>query len=254
VSAPPTTELQLGGRRVEILDLPGDLDLRPLILLHEGLGSIDLWRGFHSELQRATERRVIAYSRYGHGCSASPPVPRTPAFFHDEALRILPMLCEQLGVLEPVLVGHSDGGSIAVIHAAHHAVSALVLLAPHVFVEAKTVEAIRRTRDTYLQGRLRERMARYHADPDAAFWGWCNVWLDPAFLAWNLEAELARVRAPALLIQGAEDPYGTLEQLDRIEAHLPGSRRLVLPGGHSPHLEHGRDVVEAVTEFLRRAC
>jgi pimeloyl-ACP methyl ester carboxylesterase len=251
VSAPPTSELELGGRRVEILDLPGDVELRPLLLLHEGLGSVDLWRGFHTDLQRATKRRVIAYSRYGHGRSAPPPVPRTPAFFHDEALRVLPLLCQQLRVLEPALVGHSDGGSIALIHAAHHSVSALVLLAPHVFVEAITVDAIRQTRETYLRGPLRERMARHHRDPDAAFWGWCDVWLDPAFLAWNLEAELAQVSAPTLLIQGAEDPYGTLEQLDRIEAHLPAARRLVLPGGHSPHLEHRREVVEAVTGFLR---
>lgn len=250
MSAPGPAEVQIGGRRLEILDLPGDRERPPLILLHEGLGSMDLWRSFPADLHRALPRRLVAFSRYGHGRSAPPAEPRTPAFFHDEALRVLPELREQLGLAEPVLVGHSDGASIAVIHAAHHPVRGLVLLAPHVFVERITVDAIRETRQAYVDGALRQRMARHHDDPDAAFWGWCNVWLDPAFAAWNLEAEAARVTAPALVIQGADDPYGTLEQLDRIEARLPTIRRLVVPGGHSPHLEHGPEVIGAITEFV----
>ena len=134
----------------------------------------------------------------------------------------------------PILVGHSDGASIALIHAAHRPVSALVLLAPHVFVEEITVSAIRETREAFLGGALRERMAGRHADPDAAFWGWCDVWLDPEFRDWNLEQEAARVSAPTLLIQGADDPYGTLEQIDRIQACAAGPvERLVLPGGHA---------------------
>ena len=248
--APATAEVQVGGRPLEILDLPGDRDQPPLILLHEGLGSIDLWRSFPADLTGASLRRLVAFSRHGHGRSAPPAEPRTPAFFHDEALRILPELREQLGLADPVLVGHSDGASIALIHAAHHPVRGLVLLAPHVFVERITVDAIRETREAYVDGAMRRRMARHHDDPDAAFWGWCNVWLDPAFAAWNLDGEVARVTAPALLIQGADDPYGTLEQLDRIEARLPTARRLVLPGGHSPHLEHGPEVVAAIVKFL----
>jgi pimeloyl-ACP methyl ester carboxylesterase len=250
VSAPASAEVQIGGRRLEVLDLPGDREQPPLILLHEGLGSIDLWRSFPADLHRALPRRLVAFSRHGHGRSAPPGEPRTPAFFHDEALRVLPELRVQLGLSEPVLVGHSDGGSIALIHAAHHPVRGLVLLAPHVFVEPTTVDAIRETRQAYVDGALRRRMARHHDDPDAAFWGWCNVWLDPAFAAWNLEAEVARVTAPALVIQGADDPYGTLEQLERIEARVPTTRRLVPAGGHSPHLEHGPEVIAAITEFV----
>ena len=250
MSAPATTEVQIGGRRLEILDLPGDRDQPPLILLHEGLGSIDLWRRFPADLHRALPGRLVAFSRHGHGRSAPPAEPRTPAFFHDEALRVLPELREQLGLAEPVLIGHSDGASIALIHAAHHPVRGLVLLAPHVFVERITVDAIRETRRAYVDGALRRRMARHHDDPDSAFWGWCNVWLDPAFAAWNLEAEVARVTTPALVIQGADDPYGTLAQLDRIEARLPMARRLVLRGGHSPHLDHGPEVVAAIAEFV----
>jgi pimeloyl-ACP methyl ester carboxylesterase len=243
--------VEIGGRRIEILDLPGTSSAAPLVLLHEGLGSVGLWREFPAQLQAATGRRLIAFSRHGHGRSAPPPRPRTPAFFHEEALEVLPELLAALEVSDPVLVGHSDGASIALIHAAHHPVSALVLLAPHVFVEDICVTAIRGTRDTFVGGELRGRMARHHTDPDAAFWGWCDVWLDPAFLQWSLEDEACRLQAPTLLIQGAEDPYGTLAQIDRIEARAHGPvRRLVLPGGHSPHLEHGPRVAGAVAAFL----
>ena len=243
--------VEISGLPLETLDLPGAHDRPALVLLHEGLGSVGLWRGLPEELGRATGRRTIAFSRFGHGRSAPPPKPRTPAFFHEEALEVLPQLLTELEVERPVLLGHSDGASIALIHAANHPVSALVLLAPHVFVEDITVQAIRGTRTEYTSGRLRDRMARHHDDPDAAFWGWCDVWLDPAFREWTLEAETALVSVPTLVIQGAEDPYGSLEQLDRIEAQAPAAvQRLVLPGGHSPHLDHPQDVVRAVADFL----
>jgi pimeloyl-ACP methyl ester carboxylesterase len=243
--------VELGGLHLETLDLPGAPDEPPLVMLHEGLGSVGLWRGLPADLNRATGRRTIAFSRFGHGRSAPPPAPRTPAFFHEEALEVLPGLLALLEVAAPVLVGHSDGASIALIHAAHHPVSALVLLAPHVFVEEVTVSSIRGTRLEFLSGRLRDRMARHHDDPDSAFWGWCDVWLDPAFLSWTLEEEAGRLTVPTLLIQGADDPYGSLTQLDRIEARAHGAvQRLVLPGGHSPHLEHRERVVEAVAAFL----
>ncbi len=246
-----TAHVEVGGLPLELLDLPGTTPAAPLILLHEGLGSVRLWRDFPAQLQAATGRRLIAFSRYGHGRSAPPPQPRTPAFFHSEALQVLPELLWALDVTEPVLIGHSDGASIGLIHAAHHPVAALALLAPHVFVEEICVNAIRGTREAFERGGLRERMARHHDDPDAAFWGWCGVWLDPAFEAWNLEDEAGRLTAPTLLIQGAEDPYGTLAQLDRIEARARGPvQRLVLPGGHSPQLEHGPEVARAVAAFL----
>jgi pimeloyl-ACP methyl ester carboxylesterase len=240
---------RVGGRALELIDLPGAAPA--LVLLHEGLGSVGLWRGFPSRLHELTGRRVIAFSRFGHGRSAAPPEPRTPAFFHYEALEVLPEVLEQLDAPAPVLVGHSDGGSIALIHAAHHPVSALVLIAPHVFVEEVTVREIARTREQYLDGGLRARMARHHDDPDAAFWGWCDVWLDPAFKTWNLEAEAARVSVRTLLIQGADDPYGSLEQIERIQARVQGPvERLVLSGGHSPQLEHEAEVVRAIARFL----
>jgi pimeloyl-ACP methyl ester carboxylesterase len=245
-------QVAVGGRALEVLDLPGSSDRTPLVMLHEGLGSVGLWRAFPSALQERTGRRVIAFSRYGHGRSAPPPRPRTPAFFHEEALEVLPTVMNELGVDVPVLVGHSDGASIALIYASHEPVAGLALLAPHVFVETITVNAIRQTREQYLGGGLRERMTSHHDDPDAAFWGWCDVWLDPEFLAWDLAPEVSQVSAPTLLIQGAEDPYGTLEQLDRIEAGVRGSvQRLVVPGGHSPHLEQPEPVAQAIDDFVR---
>jgi pimeloyl-ACP methyl ester carboxylesterase len=251
MSAVTAIEATVGGRRTEAVELAGDPGRPALVLLHEGLGSVGLWRGFPRALADATGRRVIAFSRFGHGRSAPPPRPRTPAFFHEEALEVLPELLRVLDAPEPVLVGHSDGASIALVHAAHHPVAGVVLLAPHVVVEDITLAAIRRTREAFLGEGLRERMARHHDDPDAAFWGWCDVWLDPAFPAWSIEEEAARLRAPALLVQGADDPYGTLDQLDRIEARAPGRvERLVVPGGHSPHLEAEDAVVARIAQFV----
>jgi pimeloyl-ACP methyl ester carboxylesterase len=238
------------GLTVEVADIAGDRGRRALVLLHEGLGSVGLWRGFPQDLHEATSRRVLAFSRFGHGSSDPPRRARTPAFFHDEALGVLPALLAQLDAPEPLLVGHSDGASIALIHAGRHPVSGLALLAPHVVVEDVTVEAIRVTRREFEEGELRARMARHHDDPDAAFRGWCDVWLDPAFRAWSLEADAKAVAAPMLLIQGADDPYGSLDQLDRIEACVRGPvARLVVPGGHSPHLEQPEAVVAAIAEF-----
>jgi pimeloyl-ACP methyl ester carboxylesterase len=238
------------GLRVEVADRPGDVGRRALVLLHEGLGSVGLWREFPEALRDATGRRVIAFSRFGHGRSDPPRAPRTPAFFHEEALEVLPALLAELDAPEPLLVGHSDGASIALVNAGAHRVAGLVLLAPHVVVEDVTVAAIRETRRQFEDGALRERMARHHDDPEAAFHGWCDVWLDPAFRDWSLEADAEAVDAPILLIQGADDPYGTLDQLDRIEARVRGSvQRLVIPGGHSPHLDEPEAVVAAVAAF-----
>jgi pimeloyl-ACP methyl ester carboxylesterase len=242
----------VGGRRTEVVELAGSEAEPPLVLLHEGLGSARRWRAFPAELHAATGRRVIAFSRHGHGRSEPPPQPRTPAFFHEEALETLPALLAALGAERPVLVGHSDGGSIALVHAGRHPVSGLALLAPHVVVEEVTVEAIRATRGEFEQGELRARMARHHDDPDAAFYGWCDVWLDPAFRTWSLEADAEAVSVPTLLIQGADDPYGSLDQLDRIEARVRGPvTRLVVPGGHSPHLEAPATVLAAIADFVR---
>ncbi|MGA9859666.1 MAG: alpha/beta hydrolase [Solirubrobacteraceae bacterium] len=236
---------------VEILDLPGDEASPALVLLHEGLGSVGLWRTFPSDLRHATGRRVIAFSRFGHGSSAPPPRPRTRAFFDEEAGTVLPELLDRLDAGTPMLVGHSDGASIALVHAASHPVAGLVLMAPHVFVEEQTLTGIRATRAAYAGGELRARIARHHDNPDAAFSGWCDVWLDPSFTDWTLDAEIERLEAPALLIQGRDDPYGSLEQIDRIWRRTGGpATRLVLPGGHSPHLEQPERVLAAIAEFV----
>jgi pimeloyl-ACP methyl ester carboxylesterase len=240
------------GLHVEVADLPGDLTRRAIVLLHEGLGSVGLWRGFPRALHEATGRRVVAFSRFGHGRSDPPRAPRTPAFFHEEANDVLPVLLAALDAPEPVLVGHSDGASIALVHAARHAVSGLALLAPHVFLEETMVPPIRDTRREFEEGELRARMARHHDDPDAAFYGWCDVWLHPAMRDWSLEPDAAAVSAPILLIQGADDHYASLEHLDRIETCVRGPvTRLVVPGGHSPHLEQADAVVEAIAAFAR---
>jgi pimeloyl-ACP methyl ester carboxylesterase len=240
------------GLEVEVAELPGDRDRRAMVLLHEGLGSVGLWRDFPRALHEATGRRVVAFSRFGHGRSDPPRAPRTPAFFHEEADDVLPALLDLIEAPEPLLVGHSDGASIALVHAAHHPVTGLALLAPHVVLDKSMVPPIRETRREFEDGALRRRMARHHDDPDAAFYGWCDVWLDPAMRDWSLEPEAAEVSAPTLLIQGADDEYAGLEQLDRIEARVRGPvSRLVVPGGHSPHLEQPAAVVEAIAAFAQ---
>lgn len=250
-STSETAPVTVAGRTVETLQIPGDEHRAAIVLLHEGLGSVGLWREFPQALSRTTGRRVVAFSRFGHGRSEVSPWPRdVTGFHHREADTMLPELLSELDLSEPLLVGHSDGASIALIYAGRRPVAGLVLLAPHAFVEPLTLESIRQTRDEYRDGQLRDRMARHHDDVDAAFWGWCDMWLDPAFAEWNLESDAARVTAPTLLIQGSDDPYGTLDQLDRIEARLRGPfTRVVVGGGHSPHLESRDDVLGAVTEF-----
>jgi pimeloyl-ACP methyl ester carboxylesterase len=244
------SDLSVGDRRLEVRQLDGDRARRPLVLLHEGLGSIGLWRGFPDALAERTGRRVIVYSRYGHGRSERPVQSRTPKFFHEEARVVLPALLSELGASEPILVGHSDGGSIALIHAGEAPVTGVVTLAAHVFVEEICIRSIEQIRDRYVDGDLRRRMERHHDDPDAAFWGWCGVWLDPAFRDWTLDAEAGAVSCPTLVIQGRDDPYGTLEQVDRICAAVGDSaRRLVVPGGHSPQFDAADEVVEAIGGF-----
>jgi len=225
-----------------------------LVMLHEGLGSVRLWRGLPETLHELTGARVLAYSRFGHGESDPPPRPRTPTFMHEEALEVLPEVLSAAGIEEaPILVGHSDGASIALIYAASHPVAGLALMAPHVFVEQICVDAIRETRDAFEYEELRERMARHHRDPEVAFKGWCDVWLDPAFLDWNLEPLLPKIHAPAIMIQGRDDEYGTLAQIDAIQRGLAGpSERLIVSGGHSPHLEHPKEVPDAIASFIER--
>jgi pimeloyl-ACP methyl ester carboxylesterase len=169
---------------------------------------------------------------------------------HEEALEVLPELLTQLGIDEPLLVGHSDGASIALIYAAHHPVTAVVAIAPHVFVEDICLAEIRQTKQTFETTDLRERMARHHRDPDAAFYGWNDVWLHPQFPQWNIEGELGQITAPLLLIQGTRDQYGTMAQLDSIEHRAQGPvTRVHLDCQHSPPTEFPDQTAEAIAAF-----
>jgi len=223
-----------------------------LVFLHEGLGSVALWRDFPKRLAEATGRRALIYSRAGHGQSDLPDQSRRPEFMHDEALEVLPPLLASRGVTNPILVGHSDGGSIALIHASAHPVSGLVLLAPHVFVEDVSVASVAEERETFETTDLAERMGRYHRDAEATFRLWNDIWLAPEFRDWNIEDVLAGVSAPTLLIQGAHDQYGTLAQIDAIERGVSGPvARTVLDCRHAPHLEAPEETLAAAVEFVR---
>ena len=240
-----------GDREIEVLELEGDPERRALVLLHEGLGSVGLWRGFPRALAEATGRRLIAFSRFGHGRSQPPAGPRTPAFFHEEALDVLPAVLEDLHAPEPILVGHSDGGSIALIHAAQRPVTGVVLIAPHVVVEEMTLAAIRRTRAAYATDGLRERMARHHRDPGVTFRNWNDVWLSEEFRAWDLRPLLAGITAPVLAIQGTADPYGTVLHVEAVRDRASGPvELLVLDCAHAPHHEATEAVTAAVVRLL----
>jgi pimeloyl-ACP methyl ester carboxylesterase len=227
----------------------------PLVFLHEGLGSIELWRDLPAEVHAATGRRALVYSRHGHGRSATRAAAPTPRFMHDEALVVLPQLLDRLGVHRPVLIGHSDGASISLIHAGAgpRPVAGLVLLAPHVFVEDRSVEGIEAARRAYLTSDLSERMAKYHDDADAMFWGWNRIWLAPEFRDWNIEEYLPAIDRPVLVIQGEDDEYGTIAQIDAIERGVGSGRcsRVVLPDcGHAPHIDRPKETIKAVVGFV----
>jgi pimeloyl-ACP methyl ester carboxylesterase len=243
-----------GGHRLEYAwHGPPRSDTTPIVMLHEGLGSVALWRDFPQRLADATRRRVLVYSRLGYGKSDPLTGPRGVDFMHLEALDTLPALLDALGVEAPILFGHSDGGSIALIHAARagRPVRAVVALAPHVFVERYGLDSIAEARRAYLDGDLRAKLARYHDDPESAFWGWNDIWLDPDFVAWNIEALLPDIACPVLAIQGLDDEYGTMEQLDRLQRGVRGAQRLELADcGHSPHRDQPEVVLSAVAGFL----
>jgi pimeloyl-ACP methyl ester carboxylesterase len=245
----------VSGKRLEYSRTVGDPSRPALVFLHEGLGSVGLWRDFPARLAQATGRRALAYSRAGHGDSDPADMPRTPSFMHDEALRTLPALLDALGLDRPVLVGHSDGASIALIHAgvARRPLSGVVAIAPHVFVEDVSVREIARARRAFAETDMRVRMARHHRDADATFHAWNDIWLDPAFRDWNIEDVLGGIECPLLVVQGEGDQYGTLAQVDAIERGVPGPvERVLLDARHAPHLEAPEETLAAVAEFVRR--
>ncbi len=247
----PLPLLELGGGRVEYDDVPGDPDRAPLLFLHEGLGSVGLWRGFHRRIAEASGRRAVAYSRLGHGYSDLPPARRRPSFMSEEAAGPVPQLCRALRMDRPVLVGHSDGGSIALLAAARHDVSGVAVLAPHVLAEPIGLDGISAARAAYTEGSLRSRMARHHRDPDVTFWSWNDVWLSPEFAGWDIRPELSGITAPALGIQGDDDPYGTTVHVEAVRERACGPVTLLeLACGHSPHLDLPDETSAALLDFL----
>ena len=249
-----TELLSLVGSEIEYRIVGGQgPDARDLVMLHEGLGSVSMWKDFPEALAESTGRRVIAYSRHGYGRSSTLRQKRTPNFMHDEAAVVLPALMRALGIERPVLFGHSDGASIALIHAASRSstVAAVIALAPHVKVEALSVASIEKARTAYETTDLRAKLARHHGDVDSAFWGWNQIWLDPAFRGWNIERLLPSIACPVLAIQGRHDEYGTLEQIDSIRHALPSTELLVLEEcGHSPHRDQPAAVLAAARQFI----
>jgi pimeloyl-ACP methyl ester carboxylesterase len=255
-------ELVAAGHRLEAAWHGPPPDAAPtLVFLHEGLGSVSGWRDFPARVADATGLGALIYSRWGYGRSDARPPPWPLRYMHDEALVTLPQVLDAAGVREAVLVGHSDGGSIALVFAgsglpAAARVRALVLEAPHVFVEDVSVTSIAAAAEAYRKTALRERLQRQHGDNvDGAFWGWNRAWLDPAFRAWNIEEYLPRVRVPSLVVQGEDDVYGTLSQVDAIERRSGGPvSRLVLPGcGHAPHRDQPEATLAAMVAFLSQA-
>jgi pimeloyl-ACP methyl ester carboxylesterase len=250
--------LQIGGHRLEYAwhgPAPGDAPT--LVFLHAGLGSISSWRGYPARLADATGCGALTYSRRGYGGSDPAPLPRSIRFMHEEATAALPRVLEALGVAEPILVGESDGASIALIGAGSGAVRArgLVLEAPHVFVEEIGLQSIAAAAESYRRGELREALARHHAaGVDAMFAGWSGVWLDPEFRSWNIEEFLPPIGVPVLAIQGEGDPYGTLRQVEAVAAGTRGFAEILVLSrcGHSPHREHPEATFGAMVRFLRR--
>jgi len=246
--------IDVTGHRLECVRVRGAKTAPTLVFLHEGLGSVALWKDFPARVAAATRCPALVYSRAGYGRSSPAALPRAPDYMHVEALTVLPALLDRLGIEEPILVGHSDGASIALLHAGSgkRPVRALVALAPHVFVEDMSIASIDEVRRQYETTDLREKLARRHADPDAAFRGWNDIWLEPAFRRWNIEGCLPGVRCPLLLIQGRDDEYGSAAQLDAIERQVGGTvARLELADcRHSPHRDQPEATLAAIVDFV----
>jgi pimeloyl-ACP methyl ester carboxylesterase len=230
-----------------------------IVFLHEGLGSLAMWKDFPQALCEAASARGLVYSRPGYGRST----PRAageiwqPDFMHRQAHEVLPALLEALDTDTtqdpPWLFGHSDGASIALLHAARfpHRVAGLIAAAPHIMVEDLSVASIEKARSAYTKTDLRERLAKYHDDPDSAFWGWNRIWLNSEFRQWSIERELATITCPLLAVQGLDDEYGTLEQVRGIARVLPHTELLELPDcGHSPHRDQPELLIKASQRFI----
>jgi pimeloyl-ACP methyl ester carboxylesterase len=248
------SDVVVDGKRLEMVSYAAMSGRPTIVMLHEGLGSVSMWKDFPVQVAKTTGCRVLAYSRYGHGNSDRLHEKRTVGFMHHEGKVVLPRLLEQLGIQNPILLGHSDGGSICLIFAAAWPAKprALILEAPHVLVEDLTVSSIAKIREVYRTTDLSKKLGRYHDHVEETFWGWNDIWLEPKFRDWNIEEVLDAIRCPTLVIQGEDDEYGTMAQVRTIEQRLHGARAVVLANcGHSPHRDQPKATLDAIAEFVR---
>jgi pimeloyl-ACP methyl ester carboxylesterase len=242
----------------------------PIVFLHEGLGSVSMWRDFPKQVCEATGRAGWVYSRRGYGQSDAVPDVRgsgrlKPDYMHREAREVLPELLHRYDVEKPILLGHSDGGTIALLYAAQFETTACIVMAPHLFVEDISIAAITQTREAFDTGDLRARLAKHHADVDGAFWQWNDIWLSPEFRSFNIEADSQNITCPLLAIQGHDDPYGTMAQIDALGGlEINSSSQIGLQTkqierrsllkleqcGHSPHRDRAAAVIESVAQFV----
>jgi len=228
-----------------------------LVMLHEGLGCVGLWGDFPDKLQKVTGCGVFVYSRAGYGKSSPVPLPRPLSYMHDEARGVLPKLLDAIGFQRGLLIGHSDGASIAAIYAGSHQdhrIGGLVLMAPHFFTEDMGIKAIEEAKKAYEAGDLKPRLAKWHADVDNAFKGWNGAWLDPDFRKWDITEFLAYIRVPVLIVQGENDQYGTVKQIEiaEQECYCPVEVALLKGSKHSPQREAPDATLKAMSDFVAR--
>jgi pimeloyl-ACP methyl ester carboxylesterase len=251
----PTGFLGINGADLEYRMIGPLPDQAPtIVMLHEGLGSAALWGDFPDRLQAATGAGVFVYSRAGYGTSSPVKLPRPLDYMHVEALEVLPKLLDEIGFRRGLLVGHSDGASIAAIYAGgiqDHRVRALALIAPHFIVEDISVSSIAEIKQAYETANLKEKLARWHRDVDNAFYGWNGAWLDPKFRDWDISEYLTYIRVPVAIIHGADDQYGTLRQVEIAEAecYCPIDVTILEGAGHSPHREAPEATLNALSDF-----
>jgi pimeloyl-ACP methyl ester carboxylesterase len=251
----PTGFLRIGTSDLEYRMIgPAPADAPTIVMLHEGLGSAGLWGDFPSSLQAATGAGVFAYSRAGYGASTPVKLPRPMDYMHIEALDVLPKLLDAIGFRRGLLLGHSDGASIAAIYAGghqDHRVQGIALIAPHFIIEDVGLASIARIKTAYETTELKAKLARWHKDVDNAFHGWNGAWLDPGFRSWDISEYLAYIRVPIAILQGADDQYGTMRQvvIAQEECYCPVDATLVPGAGHQPHREAPEATLDAITEF-----
>ena len=255
----PTGFLRINASDLEYRMIgPQPADAPTIVMLHEGLGSAGLWGDFPEKLQAATGAGVLVYSRAGYGASTPVKLPRPIDYMHIEALDVLPKLLDIIGFQRGLLCGHSDGASIAAIYAgAHqdHRVQGVVMIAPHFVVEDISVRSIAEIKQAYETTDLKAKLARWHKDVDNAFYGWNGAWLDPRFRTWDISEYLAYIRVPVAILQGVDDQYGTMRQVEiaQAECYCPVDVIIVPGAGHSPHREAPGPTLQAVTEFATAA-